>query len=919
MIFQRVATALARNISLVVLLALGGSWLRPAQAQAPTPTPGPIRIQLESPLALTEKPLNIAVRSGRWYPVAAVLTNTGDPVHGTLTLTPTSSSGNLDSPATQYYTEVDLPTNSRKRIWLYGRIDRTEIDSGRVVFEGRGFRSVNAEFTMNDQDATTRMVLTISDSGEKQAYLAGLRGPGLVYPAPTPQMYPGQYNAPGGTTVNTTPLRPVGALHDLVPTRWIGLDAVDMVVLQDFVHKSLTPEQITALRGFVAAGGTLVVPGGENWQRLSQSPLGALWPLQPAPTTDATAGEVSELVRRYFIERHPKSAVTGGDRLGGAPVRLTRGAIKPNTELVAGTAAAPLVCMAGLGAGKVVFLSFDPTQPPFLGWRGLDGLWAGICSITARPQRVESFDPNAAYTSTQYYGGYNPYGEDLNSPGAQTRALAAKLEHSPELRTPPVSYIAWFLALYVFFLVPVNYCVLRFFDKRELAWVTVPIIVVVFSVMSYAAALNIKGRVVRTRQINIVQGTAGGGLARADTLFWLFSPRKTSYSLNSSNATMVVADYVKDYTNPAVTIREPDDNTAQVMENAAINMWAPRTFAGHAVLDVKQGISVTAENGKLVLHNNTPFNLQNALFAYSGRLHNFGAVKMGQTAVGKAADKGTRSDDSMVGRIIAASQVGGMMQGETGVKELADQALKVALGGRARNWPQGFVVAWSDKAVAPLTVVGESPRGAELTLFVFRQQGDPKVRKLIAGVTGQGLADRRFEATVRAVGSEIVDQPELEETDEAKYPPTINTYVCELPGSDGREPAAAWSSLEVRVRGRGWRKVTGGFTRWNRSRGYRSRIVVPEGMEAVSGSEGGGAPATLEAWDNARGAWRALPASYDVVSRYGGYWKAQAKIGNADLASLVRQPDRALQLRLRTATGIVRVNSVRVAVQDATA
>ncbi|MBV9470666.1 MAG: hypothetical protein JOZ57_15615, partial [Abitibacteriaceae bacterium] len=47
---------------------------------------GPITMELGSPLALTEKPLALQVRQGRWFPVAVTLSNTGDPVHATLSL-----------------------------------------------------------------------------------------------------------------------------------------------------------------------------------------------------------------------------------------------------------------------------------------------------------------------------------------------------------------------------------------------------------------------------------------------------------------------------------------------------------------------------------------------------------------------------------------------------------------------------------------------------------------------------------------------------------------------------------------------------------------------------------------------------------------------------------------------------------------
>ena len=92
----------------------------------------------------------------------------------------------------------------------------------------------------------------------------------------------------------------------------------------------------------------------------------------------------------------------------------------------------------------------------------------------------------ATATANFSNGGYAPpppnyYNDDEGSPTTLTGSLLSALSKAPQLRMPPVSRIAWFLALYVFFLVPLNYAVLRLIDRRELAWVTIPVIVVAFS------------------------------------------------------------------------------------------------------------------------------------------------------------------------------------------------------------------------------------------------------------------------------------------------------------------------------------------------------------------------------------------------------------------------------------------------------
>jgi hypothetical protein len=276
-----------------------------------------------------------------------------------------------------------------------------------------------------------------------------------------------------------------------VPDRWVGLEAADMVVLHDFAHTALTPEQIAALRGYVASGGALLVPAGANWQRLAQSPLADLWPMTPSASEAASAREVGGIVSRYMAN---VKNLTGADRLGGSPVVVTRGALSPDALRLTGAKDAPrLLTARDNGAGRVLFLAMDPTTPPFLGWRGLSPLWVDLFSHTYQVRRLESIDRTA-----------QPWGPPSTPYGGMSQATPAGGSDSvgqmlniirgrSQLQTPPTSVIAWFLALYVFFLVPVNYFVLRSLDKRELAWVTVPVIAVAFSIVSYAAARSIKG------------------------------------------------------------------------------------------------------------------------------------------------------------------------------------------------------------------------------------------------------------------------------------------------------------------------------------------------------------------------------------------------------------------------------------------
>lgn len=701
-------------------------------SRAQNTAPGPLTMEVASPLSLTEKPLAIQARQGRWIPIAVTFSNTGEPVKGTLNLRLLTATVDDNNP-TQFFTEVDLPTNARKRVWLYGRIERDDVDKFEISFQGRGFKSMKADGVVQVAAPETRIVLTISDSDEKLSYLSGIKGPGLGLPLETaanPNMPPGDY-APGASNpnlnMNAMPVRPLGAPHDLIPSRSIGLDAVDLVILQDFPHTALTPIQVAALKNYAASGGAVLALGGANWQRLSTSPLAELWPVDPQSSGTASGDDVSILINRFA--RFP--VMTGADRLGGAPVVSTRARLRPGCRVLLGNAAAPILAVNDFGAGQILFLAVDPTQPPFLGWRGHTRMWADIFRPTSRPPQIVTVGERG-FDEDDY-----PYGQVGSAMTTATDGLLESLKTSKQLKTPPVSVIAWFLALYVFFLVPVNYVVLRYFDRRELAWLTIPIIVLAFSVMSYAAALRIKGTAILTRQVNLVQTSDGSRYARADAMLWLFSPRKTTYDISSKDPQMVVGDYLSDE-NVSVSIREPEENQAFALDGAPINMWDWRSFVGHSTTDLKGGVRAIVQNGKVGIVNGSPFDLKGVVLVCDNKVLGFRTVKAGATSfkvdtskpgpagIGNPAGSGT---SQLAARIRSAAKLESEFpKNQVGGFETIPSKLWATAAMERGGAPATFLTAWSDRSFAGLTIGREDARAQNLTLLVVRIENDKQLR-----------------------------------------------------------------------------------------------------------------------------------------------------------------------------------------------
>jgi hypothetical protein len=76
-----------------------------------------------------------------------------------------------------------------------------------------------------------------------------------------------------------------------------------------------------------------------------------------------------------------------------------------------------------------------------------------------------------------------------------------------------------------------SYLVLRRLDRRELAWVVAPILVIVFSGASYGIGSSMKGSQIIVNQIAVVRSSADGTAASVSTYAGIFSPTRATYDL----------------------------------------------------------------------------------------------------------------------------------------------------------------------------------------------------------------------------------------------------------------------------------------------------------------------------------------------------------------------------------------------------
>jgi hypothetical protein len=279
-------------------------------------------------------------------------------------------------------------------------------------------------------------------------------------------------------------------LADLPPlsSAW---QALDVLVISDVDTGTLSADQRAALAGWVAAGGRLIVTGGPAWQRTA-SGLADLLPLRPTGTR--TLADAAALGSFAAAE-----APQGG---GVAAV----GNLTEDALTLAGSADVPLIALRRSGYGEVIYLAFDPAFEPLRAWDGLEGLFRNV--LAGGNER-----PGWAGGIRNWY----PARDAVNA--------------LPGLEFPSALLVCGFLGIYLMAVGPANYLVLKRMKRRELAWVTIPAIVLVFSLGAYVTGYQMRGAQAVLHRLSVVQVWPDSEYARVDQAIGLFSPRRTDYSL----------------------------------------------------------------------------------------------------------------------------------------------------------------------------------------------------------------------------------------------------------------------------------------------------------------------------------------------------------------------------------------------------
>lgn len=414
-------------------------------------------------------------RVGSWMAIDIRVRNDGPPIVGELVL-----AGGAQG-RTRFAALVDLPTTSDKHYRLYAQPPAfgNQLDVI-LVAQGRTIASARAAFTIHEPAQ-----LVVGVVAEQAQRLVGAI-----------DLLPGEDRVAAAVV----PLAPAD-----LPDRVEAWAAMDRLVWQDVDSTQLTPEQLAALRGWLASGGRLVVVGGSaNPSVLSALPDDLL-PFRPDVTIDVPPTALADLLGEV---------PAGATDLPGLSGRFARG------RALATVGDRVVAAEVTYGSGAVAIVGIDPAT----GWiadsvsaRG--GLWHDLVPVRTAGLSI----------------------------GPDDNQLVNAVSQLPALALPPIGGLLALLAGYIVLIGPANYLVLRRLDRREWAWITMPILIVVFAVGAYGYGVSLRGLDVIVNEVAIVRGSPGATEGTAQVYLGVFSPSRGTYELTAPGGALLASTLTGDF------------------------------------------------------------------------------------------------------------------------------------------------------------------------------------------------------------------------------------------------------------------------------------------------------------------------------------------------------------------------------------
>lgn len=662
---------------------------------------------------------------GEWLPVWVILENDGLDLEGEVQVKIVR-----DFEQVTFAVPVSLPAGARKRTPVYV-LPNNFTHELKVEFLAEG-ETILAENVMVYPQPNINFIIGVTANQRGALTLV----PGIQLPG-------GRLPVPVDISLNEIPDRPE------------TLRSLDCLILNDIDTSGLTPDQVNALIGWVQQGGRLIIGGGAGAIRTTAGFSTEILPVVPDDLTDLENVDALEFFANTTQVRVPGPFVIAiGEKQAGQTLVEQDGF--------------PLVQEIKLGEGYITFVSLDLTTSPFDAWTGTTAFWETIIT------------PGAAYP--------NWMPPDMSPRQMAANPIGNALANIPSLDLPSARGITILLGIYIFLVGPVNYALLRWRKKLHWGWVTIPLITLVFSAMSFGLGYAKRGTDLILNKIAIIQAQPDGA-TQVSSYMGLFSPANQSYEIEVPGKNLLSP--ISSFYNPwmsSVPQGGSNSNLTFVQSNPSrvrgltVNQWSMQSFMTESTSDEIGQISADLflEDQQLVgsVTNLTGYDLKDVVLILKPNFVRLGNIEARETTdVDLELSPGEMHGTTMSWKIFETDFSPSMMGAPSREQEFKRMVLEAVLD--QQSYYGTHVTPGGSRSATELST------STEVTLIGWMDDAPPDVR--INGQIPQESATALYKTQLTF---------QIPESGEIAIPPgLIPGLVAEMPitgGTCGVENTSIW-------------------------------------------------------------------------------------------------------------------------------
>ncbi|MBN1851824.1 MAG: hypothetical protein JW829_03840 [Pirellulales bacterium] len=442
---------------------------------------------------------------GFWTPATVTIEGGSDPVDYQVEVDAPDSDGAIVT----YPSVAPLPesagTRQRRKVFFLIRVGRVDATFGvRLVRDGKSLVE-KAFFTGASEVAGVRQGL----AGTSRLFLSIGPPVGLAEALDNPALDP-------SVATYVVPIRNQTGL----PRDSLAYDGIDGIILAigqvNSAAAKLTTDQRDALLEWMVQGGRVVLVAGPDCEALLASG-GLLAPFVPGKFAQMESLLQGTAIEAFCDSKYAIRVSSGQMELKVPRITEVRGKVliyegnRPSDL--------PLLVREPCGLGEVTWIAFDLAAPPLSDWAGRSHLLARL--FTRLPEDI--YQSIAATSGGLTSLGYN----DL------TGQLRVSLDEFPGVHIVPFALVTLLAVLYIALIGPLDYLIVRrWLARPALTWITLPVWIVLFSLLAWWIGWKYKSDQVRANHAELVDIDGTTGQVRGTVWVHLFSPQITTFNLS---------------------------------------------------------------------------------------------------------------------------------------------------------------------------------------------------------------------------------------------------------------------------------------------------------------------------------------------------------------------------------------------------